>query len=65
MRRLFRDRLLAVSVVILALIIAVVLFTTYSDLPMQHPLAGVIIYALIPVLFLSGAVVFVVEIFRS
>lgn len=65
MRRFFKDRLLAVSVIILVLIVAVVLFTTYSDFPMQHPLAGVFIYAMIPVLFFSGAVAFVVDIFRS
>ncbi len=62
---LTRDKLTTSAVIILVLIVALVLFTTYSDLPTQHPLFGVVVFAMIPVLFVAGGVVFVITIMRS
>jgi hypothetical protein len=65
LRYLAKDKLVTIAAIILALIVAVVLFTTFSDLPVEHPLFGVFIYATIPVLFVSGAVVFIIAVLRS
>lgn len=47
------------------LIIGVVVFTLASDWLTTYPLLGVLTYGLVPVLFIAGAVVFIVAILRS
>ena len=49
----------------MVLIIGVVVFTLASDWPTAYPLLGVLTYGLVPVLFIAGAVVFIVAILRS
>jgi hypothetical protein len=65
LRWFVKDKLLRIAVAILALIIAVVIFDIVSDLPTRYPLFGVFSYALVPLLFIAGAVVFVIAILKS
>jgi hypothetical protein len=46
------------------LIVAVVLFNIFSDLPEKYPLFGVIVYSMVPVLFISGGIIFVLAILK-
>jgi hypothetical protein len=64
MRQIFDDILMKAATAVLALIISVVIFVSVSDLPTANPLFGVIIYTMVPILFIAGAVVFVLAILR-
>ena len=51
----------AAAIVLLA-IIALVVFNEYSKLPIEHPIFGVVVFAGVPILFVTGGIVFVLAI---
>jgi hypothetical protein len=57
--RIFDDWLTKSATIIFILIIALVAFNQYSDLPEEYPLFGVLEFALLVVLFILGGIVFV------
>ena len=65
LRGIFNDRLTRTAGIIFVLIIAVVVFDNYSNLPYQHPLLGVFAYGAVLVLFIAGGIVFALAILRS
>lgn len=44
--------------IVFVLILSLVLFNVFSDLPEQYPLFGVFNFAMVPVLFIVGGIVF-------
>jgi hypothetical protein len=65
MRALFKSRSIIAATVILLLTIAVIAFNHFSHLPHENPLLGVLTFSLVPILFVAGAVVFVIAILKS
>jgi len=63
-QELFDDRWTFTAGVILVLIISVVVFNLFVDFTLEHPLLSVLIFSLVPVLFIIGGIVFTVAIFR-
>jgi len=64
LREIFDDWLTRTAGIMLLLILLVVIFSFYSDLPEKSPLFGVLMYSLVPVLFIGGGVVFILAILR-
>jgi hypothetical protein len=64
MRPIFDDILMKAATVVLALIVSVIIFVSVSDLPTANPLFGVFIYTMVPILFIAGAIVFILAILR-
>jgi hypothetical protein len=64
-REFFKDRLIAAAGIILILILGLVLFNSTSHLSESHPLFGALNYSLVPVLFITGGVVFIIAILRE
>ncbi len=65
LREIFDDWLTRAAGIVFVLIIALVIFNFYSDLPEQYPLFGVFNFSMVPVLFIAGGVIFVLAILRS
>lgn len=63
-RQLFDEWLIRAAGIIFVLIIALVVFNILSDLPEEHPLFGVFNFAMVPVLFIAGGIVFVLAILK-
>jgi hypothetical protein len=61
---IFDDWLSRIAGIILALILILTLFTLFSNVPDQHPLLGVFIFGLVPVLFITGGIVFILAILK-
>lgn len=61
---IFDDWLTKAASIVFVLIIALVIFNIYSDLPEKYPLFGVIFFSLVPVLFISGGIIFVLAILK-
>ena len=61
---IFDDWLTRTAGIVCLLIIAVVIFNMNSEVSETYPLLGTIIYAMVPVLFLAGGVIFIVAILR-
>ena len=59
LREVFDDRLTKAAGIILILIVALVIFNFYSDLPEEYPLFGVFNFSMVPILFIAGGVVFI------
>ncbi len=64
LREIFDDWLTRAAGIILVLIMALVVFNMYSDLPEQYPLFGVFNFSMVPVLFIAGGVVFIMAILK-
>ncbi|MBN2075925.1 MAG: hypothetical protein JW762_10275 [Dehalococcoidales bacterium] len=62
--RIFDDWLTKSAAIIFILIIALVAFNQYSDLPEEYPLFGVLQFALLVILFILGGIVFVRAVLR-
>jgi hypothetical protein len=62
---IFDDRLTRAAGVIFLLILALVIFNSVSNLTLTHPLFGVLLYTLVPILFIAGGIIFVLAILRS
>jgi len=63
-KEIFDDWLTRAASINFVLIVAVVLFNLFSDLPERYPLFGVITYSMVPVLFISGGIIFVLAILK-
>jgi len=64
-REIFDDRVTRAAGIIFILIVALVIFNIFSNLTQSHPLLGVLLFSLVPLLFIVGGVIFVVAIIRS
>jgi len=64
LKEIFDDWLTRAASINFVLIVAVVLFNLFSDLPEKYPLFGVIVYSMVPVLFISGGIIFVLAILK-
>ena len=58
------DWLTRAAAFVFLLIIGLVVFNHLSDLPEQHPLFGVFLFLMVPILFVAGGIVFVLAIWR-
>ncbi len=65
LREVFDDGVTRAAGIVFLLIIAVVLFNIYSTLPEQYPLFGVLMFSMVPILFILGGIIFVLAILRS
>lgn len=63
-KRIFDDWITRSAGIVLFLIISLVVFNNYSELPERYPLFGVFNFGLVPVLFVAGGVIFVFAIFK-
>ena len=64
-REIFDDWVTRAAGIVFALIVTVVAFNVYSNLPEQHPLFGVFSMMMVPILFVAGGIIFVLAILRS
>ena len=65
LREIFDDWLTRAAGIVFVLIVALVIFNVYSDLPEKYPLFGVFNFSMVPVLFIAGGVIFVLAILRE
>jgi hypothetical protein len=61
---IFDDWLTRAAGIVCLMIIAIVLFNMRSDLAEQNPLLGTLIFAMVPVLFIAGGVIFIMAILK-
>jgi hypothetical protein len=61
---IFDDWLVRGAGIILLLLIALVIFNTFSNLPENHPLFGMFDYMMVPLLFVAGGIVFILAILK-
>lgn len=65
LREIFDDWLMRAAAINFILIVALVIFNIFSDLPEEYPLFGVFNFSMVPVLFITGGIIFVLAILRS
>ncbi|HEY81911.1 MAG TPA: hypothetical protein G4O01_01305 [Dehalococcoidia bacterium] len=65
LREIFDDWLTRAAGINFVLIVALVMFNVFSDLPERYPLFGVINFSMVPILFISGGIIFVLAILKS
>jgi hypothetical protein len=65
LREIFDDWFTRAAGVIFVLIVALVIFNIFSNLTQTHPLLGVLLFSLVPLLFIIGGLIFVLAILRS
>ncbi|MEW6033419.1 MAG: hypothetical protein AB1603_01025 [Chloroflexota bacterium] len=61
---LSKDRLVQAGLAVLLATAALVIFVSRSEAPLEHPLFGLLLFSLLPLLFVIGAVVFILTILR-
>ena len=64
LREIFDDWLTRAAGIVFVLIVAVVVFNLYSDLPENYPLFGVLRFSMVPILFITGGVIFIMAILK-
>jgi predicted membrane channel-forming protein YqfA (hemolysin III family) len=64
-KEIFDDKLTRSAGIVFLLVVALVVFNTFSNLTLTHPLFGVFLYTLVPILFIVGGIIFVLAILRS
>ncbi len=64
-REIFDDWLTIAAGIVFVLIVALVIFNVFSDLPEKYPLFGVFNFSMVPILFIVGGVIFLLAIWRS
>ncbi len=64
-KRIFDNRNTRFAGVIFILIIATSVFNSFSGLPEKYPLLGVFSFLMVPILFIAGAVIFVIAILKT
>lgn len=64
-REIFDDWFTRAALLTFILIVALVIFNIFSNLTLTHPLLGVLLYSLVPLLFIVGGIIFVLAILRS
>ncbi len=62
---IFDDWLIKAAGVIFILIVSLVTFNIFSDLPREYPLFGALNFSMVTILFVGGGVIFVLAILRS
>ena len=65
LRDIFDDKLTRAAGITFVLIVALVMFNIFSNLTQTHPLLGVLLFSLVPVLFIVGGIIFVLAIIKS
>ncbi len=65
LREIFDDWLTRAAGIVFVLIVALVIFNFYSDLPERYPLFGVFNFSMVPILFIVGGIIFILAILRS
>ena len=65
LREIFDDWLTRAAGINFVLIVALVLFNIFSDLPEKYPLFGVFNFSMVPILFIAGGIIFVLAILKS
>ena len=65
LREIFDDWLTRAAGIVFVLIVALVIFNLFSDLPEKYPLFGVFNFSMVPILFIVGGVIFILAIWRS
>jgi len=65
LREIFDDWLTRAAGINFILIVALVMFNIFSDLPEKYPLFGVINFSMVPILFITGGIIFVLAILKS
>jgi hypothetical protein len=65
LREIFDDWLTRSAFIVFVLIATSTIFNIYSPLPEQYPLFGVFNFAMVPVLFITGGIIFVLAILRN
>ena len=65
LRNIFDDKLTRAAGITFVLIVALVVFNLFSNLTQTHPLLGVLLFSLVPVLFIAGGIIFVLAIIKS
>ena len=64
-REIFNDWLTRAAGIVFVLIVALVMFNVFSDLPEKYPLFGVFNFSMVPILFIIGGIIFIFAIMRS
>lgn len=49
--------------VVFVLMVALIIFNTTSNVAQDHPLIGVLVFSLVPILFVVGGLIFLLAIF--
>jgi hypothetical protein len=65
LREIFDDWLTRAAGINFILIVALVGFNMVSDLPEKYPLFGVFNFSMVPILFITGGIIFILAILRS
>jgi len=65
LREIFDDWLTRAGAINFALIVSFFVFNTFSDLPERHPLFGVLNFSMVPILFITGGIIFVLAILKN
>jgi hypothetical protein len=65
LREIFDDNLTRAAGIVFVLIVALVIFNIYSDLPEKYPFFGVFNFSMVPVLFVAGGIIFIWAMLRS
>jgi len=64
LKRIFDDWITRSAGVVLIMIVTLVIFNVYSELPEKYPLFGIFNFGMVPVLFVAGGVIFIFAIFK-
>ena len=64
-KEIFDDGITRALGICFLLIVGVVLFNLYSNLPERYPLFGAFSFLMVPVLFIVGGIIFVLAILKS
>ncbi len=65
LREIFDEWLTRAAGIVFVLIVALTIVSVYSSIAETYPLIGVLIFSMVPVLFIAGGVIFVLAILRS
>ena len=65
LREIFNDKLMKAAGIVFVLIVGLVIFDIVSALPEKYPLFGVINFAMVPVLFIAGGIIFILTILKE
>ena len=65
LREIFDDWLTRAAGLNFILIVALVTFNIFSDLPEKYPFFGVFNFSMVPILFITGGIIFILAILKS
>jgi hypothetical protein len=65
LRLIFRDWPTRIAAVVFILIVATMIFNTFSGIPSRHPLLAVASLSLVPLLFVLGGIFFTMAVLRN